>query len=73
MDEAIDAVIHRVNKEAEEAELMKFSHLIQVSTYKKLLWTSDFKKVTLKCWDSSVPTEWLLIVLYRSLIAIWSY
>jgi len=37
MDEAIDAVIHRVNKEAEEAELMKFSHLIQVSTYKKLL------------------------------------
>uniref|UniRef100_H2ZAJ7 Uncharacterized protein n=1 Tax=Ciona savignyi TaxID=51511 RepID=H2ZAJ7_CIOSA len=32
MDDAIDAVLHRVSKEAEEAELMKFSHLIQESS-----------------------------------------
>ena len=29
MDDAIDAVVHRASKEAEEAELMKFSHLIK--------------------------------------------
>ncbi|XP_078488879.1 uncharacterized protein LOC100175083 [Ciona intestinalis] len=32
MDDAIDAVVHRASKEVEEAELMKFSHLVKDSS-----------------------------------------
>nr|CAB3266795.1 transcription initiation factor TFIID subunit 3 [Phallusia mammillata] len=32
MDDAINAVVNRISKEAEEAELMKFSHLIEDSS-----------------------------------------